>query len=180
MRTVAPVFESHQDYLKALIALLQLAYSGEKSAAYAYQGHWRSLKDPAQQEAIKQIEIDEWHHRKGVGEMLLQLNARPLWWRETLMTIVGRTVAVGCFLIGWFWPMYLAGKLETDNVDEYDVAAGYASALGLHEMAKELQQFRSVEKEHEQFFATMVADHPWLPIAERLVGWRPTALSISP
>jgi hypothetical protein len=32
----------------ALVTLLQKAYSGEKAAAFAYIGHARSLRDPAE------------------------------------------------------------------------------------------------------------------------------------
>ncbi len=46
-----------------LVQLLQLAYSGEKAAALAYQGHARSVRDPAQKAMIEKIEKDEWVHR---------------------------------------------------------------------------------------------------------------------
>lgn len=51
---------------KALVDLLQKAYSAEKAAAFAYQGHAGSVKDPVEKAAIKQIEIDEWNHRREV------------------------------------------------------------------------------------------------------------------
>ena len=40
-----------------LIALLQLAYSGELAAAYAYRGHWRSVSNEKEQAAIRAIEL---------------------------------------------------------------------------------------------------------------------------
>ena len=49
-----------------LTALLQKAYSAEKAAAYAYQGHAASVKNPLEKMAIRQIEEDEWGHRKEV------------------------------------------------------------------------------------------------------------------
>jgi len=58
-----------------LIALLQLAYSGERAAAYAYRGHWHSVTNCGEREAIRKD--DEWRHRKLVGEMLAGLGARP-------------------------------------------------------------------------------------------------------
>ena len=39
---------------KELIDLLQRAYSAEKAAAFAYQGHAGSVKDKTQKAAIKQ------------------------------------------------------------------------------------------------------------------------------
>jgi demethoxyubiquinone hydroxylase (CLK1/Coq7/Cat5 family) len=51
-----------------LITTLQLAYSGELAAGYAYRGHWHSVSDPHERERIKKIEDEEWHHRKLVGQ----------------------------------------------------------------------------------------------------------------
>jgi rubrerythrin len=55
---------------KALVELLQKAYSAEKAAAFAYQGHAGSVNDPDEKAAIHQIEIDEWNHRKEVLEIM--------------------------------------------------------------------------------------------------------------
>src|SRR2546421_336068 len=53
-----------------LIALLQLAYSGERAAAYAYRGHWHSVNDQDERDSIRGVEEDEWRHRQLVGRML--------------------------------------------------------------------------------------------------------------
>ena len=50
----------------ALVELLQRAYSAEKAAAFAYIGHAASLKKSADKAAVKQIEDDEWGHRRNV------------------------------------------------------------------------------------------------------------------
>jgi hypothetical protein len=47
-----------------LVKLLHLAYSAEKAAAFAYIGHAGSVRNPLEKTAIKQIEMDEWQHRK--------------------------------------------------------------------------------------------------------------------
>ena len=65
------------DALAHLIRVLQNAYSGELAAGYAYRGHWRSLRDPAERERSRVIEAEEWHHRELVGGMLRQLGAAP-------------------------------------------------------------------------------------------------------
>ena len=39
-----------------LIGILQLAYSGELAAGYAYRGHARSLSDPSERDHIRKIE----------------------------------------------------------------------------------------------------------------------------
>ena len=55
------------DALARLIRVLQNAYSGELAAGYAYRGHWKSLRDPAERERSRIIEAEEWHHRELVG-----------------------------------------------------------------------------------------------------------------
>ena len=60
-----------------LIKILQLAYSGEKAAAFAYRGHWKASKDSAERHRIADIEEEEWVHRQKVGEILQALDAKP-------------------------------------------------------------------------------------------------------
>src|SRR5262245_28712834 len=103
-----------------LIAILQLAYSGELAAAYAYRGHWQSVSDLAEVEAIRGVEEDEWHHRQLVGEMLKSLASGPNKQRERRAAIIGRTLAFLCHVMGWLAPMYGAGRLESRNVKEYE------------------------------------------------------------
>ena len=57
---------------KELIDLLQQAYSAERAASFAYIGHARSVNDPNEKKAIKQIEDDEWHHRATVLKIMQQ------------------------------------------------------------------------------------------------------------
>ena len=52
--------------------LLQLAYSAEKAAAFAYIGHAGSVRNPDEKVAIKQIEMDEWQHRETVLPIMRQ------------------------------------------------------------------------------------------------------------
>lgn len=42
-----------------LVALLQLAYSGELAAAHAYHGHWRSVSDADERGRTAEIEQEE-------------------------------------------------------------------------------------------------------------------------
>src|SRR5262245_61269168 len=90
----------------ALIALLQLAYSGELSAAYAYQGHARSVRDPEERRRIAEIERDEWHHRELAGRMLAELGASPDPARERRATRIGRVISCLCHVSGWLAAMY--------------------------------------------------------------------------
>jgi len=53
-----------------LVDLLQKAYSAEKAAAFAYQGHAGSVKDAIHKKEIHQIELDEWNHRDEVLQIM--------------------------------------------------------------------------------------------------------------
>ena len=87
-----------------LIATLQLAYSGERAAGYAYNGHWKSVSDREERERIRKIEDEEWHHRRLVGELLAGLGAGPKAWREVRAAIVGRVLGFLCHVSPWFSP----------------------------------------------------------------------------
>ena len=107
------------DSRQKLIALLQLAYSGELAAAHAYRGHWKSVRNADQKTAIRNIENDEWRHRRLVGEMLAGLDSGPSRRRETRANLIGRTLGFLCHVSGWLAPMYGAGRLESRNIREY-------------------------------------------------------------
>jgi len=150
---------------------LQNAYSGEIAAAYAYRGHLRSLKAGAQRERIKQIEAEEWDHRKRVGAWLDKLGAEPRKARERVFWTIGKVLGHTCFLSGWFMPMYFAGRLESGNSLEYEDAAVFAKALGMEDCVADLLDMARVEVEHEVFFRETVAGHWLLPMMRRVFGW---------
>ena len=142
-----------------LIHILQLAYSGERAAAYAYRGHWRSVSSPEEKERIRRIEDEEWHHRGLVGEMLRELGSSPASSREFRAVVIGRTLQALCHVSGWLLPMYGAGKLERRNIVEYENAARYAIGCGKSEFVDCLLTMAEVEWEHEQYFRAKVLSH---------------------
>jgi rubrerythrin len=152
----------------ALVALLQLAYSGELAAALAYRGHARSLRAPAECAAVAEIEREEWHHRELVGRMLAALDAAPDPLRERRARIVGRVLGALCRVTGWLAPMYGAGRLESRNVREYEHAAALARAAGRAEWVECLLAMAEVEWEHERAFRAYVRAHP---LGRRLPLW---------
>ncbi|MFN0139696.1 MAG: hypothetical protein ACKVQW_06380 [Pyrinomonadaceae bacterium] len=154
-----------------LIRILQHAYSGEVAAAYAYRGHWKSLKDSPEKTRIKQIEAEEWDHRRRVGEWLAKLDAGPNPRREKVFWTIGKVLGHSCFICGWFMPMYFAGRLESQNSIEYEDAAVFAKELGMDECVADLLDMARVEVEHEEFFHNVVAGHRLLPIMKKVFGW---------
>jgi hypothetical protein len=155
----------------ALIDLLQKAYSAEKAAAFAYQGHAASVRDPAQKKAIHQIEIDEWNHRREVLS-LMDLYGVPISrYYERRFHIVGRAISLSCYVIGWFMPFYFAGRLESGNVCEYFRMKQYFNSLGIHAHDQLLYDMGMKEKEHEVYFLDRIKTHPLLPFFERFFAW---------
>ena len=151
-----------------LVALLQLAYSGELAAAHAYNGHWRSVRDAEERARIAEIEQEELHHRKLVGEMLASLGAAPNRSREIRASLIGRTLSFLCHVSGWLAPMYGAGRLESGNVREYETAAKFASECGREDLIDCLLTMAEVEWEHEKYFRSRVLTHP---LGRRLTLW---------
>ncbi|MCI0403706.1 MAG: ferritin-like domain-containing protein [Acidobacteria bacterium] len=151
----------NSDAKSRFIQILQQAYSGERAAAYAYRGHWRSLRDPNDRSRVRTIEAEEWHHRHLVGEMLRELGARPSALREGRALLVGRTLGLLCHVAGWFAPMYAAGRLESRNIREYEDAARRAKDCGREDLLPCLLAMAVVEWEHERYFRSKVLSHPW-------------------
>jgi len=159
---------AEDDSSQNLIALLQLAYSAERAAGYAYRGHWHSVVDASERLRIKQIEDEEWHHRKLVGEMLNSLGAHPSRQREIRAIVVGRILGVLCHVMGWLAPMYGAGRLESRNIREYETAARHARDCGREEFIDCLLTMAEVEWEHEYYFRSRVLLHS---LGRRLTLW---------
>jgi rubrerythrin len=154
-----------------LIRILQNAHAGELAAAFAYRGHWKSVGNAAEKEEIKKIESEEWEHRECVRRWLGEFSAEPRRIREGVFWTIGRTLGLLCFASGWFLPMYFAGRLESQNVQEYVDAAEFARELGMTECFDDMMKMSRTEGEHEAFFRAVVAGHRYLPAARRLFGW---------
>jgi rubrerythrin len=148
------------DSRRKLIALLQLAYSGELAAAYAYRGHWKSVSNADEKAAIQKIENDEWRHRELVGGMLASLESGPSRRRETRANVIGRTLGFLCHVMGWLAPMYGAGRLESRNIREYETAARYARECGHNELVDCLLEMAEVEWDHEHYSRTSTGTLP--------------------
>jgi rubrerythrin len=161
---------SAEDSRQKLIVLLQSAYSAEQAAAYAYRGHWHSVKNADERHRIRQIENEEWHHRELVGDMLNQLGSQPNQLRERRSLFLGRVLGVMCHLMGWFAPMYGAGRLESRNIREYEIAARYARDCNHEEFVEGLLTMAEVEWEHEAYFRSRVLKHS---LGRRLSLWLP-------
>jgi demethoxyubiquinone hydroxylase (CLK1/Coq7/Cat5 family) len=159
------------DARKNLIEILQNAHAGEMAAAYAYRGHWKSLRESAEKEQIKKIEAEEWAHRANVRRWLDELGAEPRALREATFRTLGRLLGAACYVSGWFFPMYFAGRLESQNVREYIDAAEFAKKLKMDDCAAQMMEMSRTELEHEVFFRQTIAGHRLLPAARKFFRW---------
>jgi hypothetical protein len=154
-----------------LVSLLQRAYSAERAAAFAYVGHAGSLKDPTAKAAVRQIEDDEWAHRRHVLTIMRRYDVPVSRRFEIQYWIIGKIISAGCYVIGWFMPYFFAGKLESGNVCEYFVMMHYFHSLGIRDHDAILYEMGIKEKEHEVYFLSQIKDSRWLPFFEKIFAW---------
>lgn len=156
---------------KELVDLLKRAYSAEKAAAFAYQGHAGSVKNKEEKAAIRQIELDEWNHRREVLAIMRQYGIQVSKWYEFRFHIIGKLISFSCYVIGWFMPYYFAGKLESGNVCEYFRMMQFFHELGIKEHDAVLYEMGIKEKEHEVYFLGRIRNKRMLPFFEKLFSW---------
>jgi hypothetical protein len=154
-----------------LVDLLQRAYSAERAAAFAYIGHARSLRDPAAKVAVKQIEDDEWAHRRHVLAIMEQYGVPVSRAYEVRYYLIGKLISGSCHVIGWFMPYFFAGRLESGNVCEYFVMMHHFHSLGIREHDAILYEMGMKEKEHELYFLEQIKTSRLLPFFERIFSW---------
>jgi demethoxyubiquinone hydroxylase (CLK1/Coq7/Cat5 family) len=160
-----------KDAKTKLIELLQKAYSGERAAALAYNGHWKSLKEETEIRIIKKIELDEWRHRARIGEMLSELNVKPLFFREFFFYLIGRTIGFICHFCGNFLAAFFAGILENKNVQDYGLALKYAEEIGLVKYFDDFKKMEIAEAEHEFVLREMIKTHRFFPLFAFVFRW---------
>ncbi len=151
--------------------LLQKAYSAEKAASYAYQGHAASVRNKLDKIAIKQIENDEWYHRKEMLAIMNHYDIPVSRWYEIRFAVIGKLISVSCHVIGWFMPFFFAGKLESGNVCEYFRMKHFFNDLNIHDWDIILYEMGMKEKEHEIYFRDKIKDSKALPYFEILFKW---------
>ncbi len=155
----------------ALVDSLRKAYSAERAASYAYIGHAGSLRDPAERAAVRQIEQDEWDHRRNILAIMRQYDVPVSRYYEIKFLLIGRVIGASCYVIGRFMPYFFAGKLESGNVCEYFVMIHHFHALGITEHDRVLYEMGLKEKEHEVHFLNVIKDAARLPLFERVFAW---------
>lgn len=154
-----------------LSKLVRLAYSAERAACFAYQGHAASVRDPLEKLALRQIEAEEWTHREHLSRIMAKLGLRPSRFLESKYLCIGKGIGLSCRFIGWFMPMYFAGRLESGNVTEYVVMERLARERGMREELECIREMARVEKTHEAYFLGRARTHWAMGPFEALFGW---------
>jgi len=155
----------------ALVDLLQRAYSAEKAAAFAYQGHAGSIRDKTLKEVIRVIENDEWNHRREVLSIMQEYDIPISTYYEFKFYIIGKIISSSCYVIGWFMPFFFAGRLESGNVCEYFRMKQYFNSIQIHRHDQLLYDMGMKEKEHEVYFLEQIKESKLLPFFERIFSW---------
>lgn len=159
--------------MRDLARLLRLAYSAENAAALAYAGHAASVSDPVERAEITRIADEELLHRSHAARMMARIGVRPSRWLELKYRLIGRTIGLSCHVIGWFMPMYFAGRLESGNVMEYVRMADLIAGTPLADELACVREMAVVEKRHEVWFRDRIAGHAWTGAFARIFGWGP-------
>lgn len=154
-----------------LVDSLRKAYSAEMAASYAYIGHASSLADPVERAAVRQIEQDEWTHRRNIRKIMDRYGILVSKCYEAKYYVIGKFIGLSCHVIGRFMPYFFAGKLESGNVCEYFVMIRHFHELGVKDHDPILYEMGIKEKEHEVHFLDVIRGEPWLPYFEKVFSW---------
>ncbi|MGB0744822.1 MAG: ferritin-like domain-containing protein [Opitutales bacterium] len=150
---------------------LQLAHAAERAASFAYIGHAAALKSEAERAPIREIEADEWEHRREVKKIMDYYGISPNRYLEAKYYLIGKCIGWSCFLLGRFMPYFFAGRLESGNVCEYIVMLRRFRELGITEHDEVLYEMGVREKAHEVYFQEVIEGEPWLSFFEKVFNW---------
>lgn len=149
-----------KDVLTAKVAefvkLLQDAHAGELAAYHAYDGHWKSVKDPNEARFIKAIQADEKKHVSALKDMLQEFYEKPNRLRDLIFIIIGKTASFMCYFTGWYAPMWGAAFIERIGTTNYLRMAALASELHHSEFYDALMDMARCEQRHEDYFRQLL------------------------
>ncbi len=133
-----------------LIRMLQRAHAIEIGAYHAYEGHWRSLPDGStEQTLVKRIQQDEVEHRDELIEMLTELEARPNFFYDSLLWLIGKSISLACHVMGYKAAMWGAKIMEIGGAIVYKSLAQEARDEGYPHFGVTLDYMQKSEERHE-------------------------------
>jgi len=132
--------------------MLKFAHAAEIAAYHAYEGHWRSVSNQAEQDHIKNIQFDELKHIYTLKRILFTFGHRSNRYLDICGKAVGETVGFMCYHSGWRLPMIVAGLMEKIGASSYHEIALEAADNGQERLAWQLLNMAKNEEDHEVFF----------------------------
>lgn len=141
--------------MKKLIDMIQKARAGEQAAYLAYEGHWRSLKDPADRKRIQKMQEDEMHHIVRLDEILEDFGEKPRLLRGLWFMLIGYVASALCFVTGRKLPILGALVIEKIGSNGYIEMAREAFRVGRVDLRDEFLHFALTEMEHEETLRKM-------------------------
>lgn len=140
----------------SLTSQLQKAYAGEVAAYHAYEGHWRSVKDPVVAKHIRAIQRQELQHIAEIKRSLKELGGNPNWVLIYLFWVIGKTVSALCYVSGQKLPMLGAAFIEYIGETNYRKMSKEAYDLGLFRLHYRLLSMAAVESAHKWYLESRV------------------------
>lgn len=137
---------------KKLIRLLKQAHAIEIGAYNAYEGHYKSVKDPDKSIEIRLIRLEEAVHQMNIKSMLSHLGSKPSRFLDGVLWCIGKTISAGCYIFGYRLAMRGALIMEILGSGVYYRLARAAVDANKHEMALKLIEMAQQEERHEEFF----------------------------
>lgn len=138
--------------MKKLTRQLRFAHAAEIAAYHAYEGHWRSVSNEAEQKYIQSIQLDELKHIYALERMLEGIHSKPNKFLDWCGKVVGELLGFACYYSGWELPMLVAGIMEKIGTASYKDIAMEAAEQERYIMAAHLMEMARVEWEHDQYF----------------------------
>lgn len=132
--------------------MLKLSHGIEVGAWNAYQGHWQSLTDQEEINAIKYIQEEELGHQIILEDFLEDLGSGRSAIIDFIFKYIGKTMGFLCKVLGYRLPMFGAGMIETLGVINYELVAKWASLNREYTMTEVLMEMAEVEALHKQYF----------------------------
>ncbi len=139
--------------MKRLIFLLKFAHAVEIGAYNAYEGHWRTLPFTSKEgKKIREIQLEEQHHREQLDEILKSFGTKSNVVMDSILFLIGRSVSIGCYVMGYRAAMWGAKILELMGADVYKEIIREAKKLKFDDIILTAEGMQWAEEEHEAFF----------------------------
>lgn len=139
----------------SLVRSLQKAHAGELAAYYAYEGHWRNVKNAKTKKKIQEIQKDELEHIDILKGFLKILEAKPDPKLDRIYTKIGKIISLLCYVSPMWLTNWVARKMEKIGTVAYEDISEIAFKEYRSDMAYILIAMAKVELDHDKYFKSL-------------------------